>query len=184
METLLVAGSYGVGKSTLCKEISKLTKIPFFSAGDLIGNVVGEDYSRDKKIKNISNNQNVLSYQVKELLLVHKKIILAGHFCVYNSNSEICLINDDLFSNLYISKILLLEAPAKVIFEHLLIRDKCEYDVKQLDTLLNYERKQATNVSKLINVDIIYYQMKYDGKDVNRCVKQLFDLNENNGIIE
>lgn len=36
MGTIFVAGTYGVGKSTLCNKLSTALKIPDFSAGDLI----------------------------------------------------------------------------------------------------------------------------------------------------
>ena len=34
MGTIFVAGTYGVGKSTLCNKLSTALKIPDFSAGD------------------------------------------------------------------------------------------------------------------------------------------------------
>jgi len=41
MGTIFVAGIYGVGKSTLCANLSKELKIPTYSAGDLISSVNG-----------------------------------------------------------------------------------------------------------------------------------------------
>lgn len=40
MGTIFIAGSYGVGKSTLCDSLSKKLDIPAFSSGDLITNVM------------------------------------------------------------------------------------------------------------------------------------------------
>ena len=39
MGTIFIAGSYGVGKSTLCKALSNVLDVPAYSAGDLISNV-------------------------------------------------------------------------------------------------------------------------------------------------
>lgn len=175
METIFVAGSYGVGKSTLCSEMSKLANIPFFSAGELIGKSIGENYSVNKRVKNVSDNQAILKNQVERLLSEYGRIILAGHFCVFDNNGDVCLINTDSFIYLHISKILLLEATPSVIYEHLLIRDKCKYDINQINDLLISERSQADNISKILNVDVIYYRMNYDGKDVDKCLKQLFN---------
>ena len=36
---IFIAGTYGVGKSTLCSSLSKELNIPSFSAGDLISRV-------------------------------------------------------------------------------------------------------------------------------------------------
>ena len=57
---VFVAGIYGVGKSTLCERISSLIHMPFYSAGDLISEQVGEIYGENKKVCNKDQNQNVL----------------------------------------------------------------------------------------------------------------------------
>ena len=45
MGTIFVAGSYGVGKSTLCSALSNVLTIPAYSAGDLISNVYTQEYN-------------------------------------------------------------------------------------------------------------------------------------------
>ena len=57
---VFVAGIYGVGRSTLCERISSLIHMPFYSAGDLISEQVGEIYGENKKVRNKDQNQNVL----------------------------------------------------------------------------------------------------------------------------
>ena len=57
---VFVEGIYGVGKSTLCERISSLIHMPFYSAGDLISEQVGEIYGENKKVRNKDQNQNVL----------------------------------------------------------------------------------------------------------------------------
>ena len=42
MGVIFVAGSYGVGKSTLCEKLSYRMDLPFYSASDLISEVNGE----------------------------------------------------------------------------------------------------------------------------------------------
>lgn len=66
MGTIFVAGSYGVGKSTLCNVLSKALDIPTFSAGDLIGNINGEQYGANKAVKNKDVNQDILGIEVKK----------------------------------------------------------------------------------------------------------------------
>ena len=41
---IFIAGSYGVGKTTLCNQISKVMKIPSYSASDLISKQNNEQY--------------------------------------------------------------------------------------------------------------------------------------------
>ena len=43
---VFIAGTYGVGKSTLCNNLSSVLGIPSFSAGDLISEVNGEIYGK------------------------------------------------------------------------------------------------------------------------------------------
>ena len=44
MGTIFIAGSYGVGKSTLCDNLSRVSGVPAYSAGDLISCINGEQY--------------------------------------------------------------------------------------------------------------------------------------------
>lgn len=48
MGTIFIAGSYGVGKSTLCDNLSKVSGVPAYSAGDLISCINGEQYAQIK----------------------------------------------------------------------------------------------------------------------------------------
>ncbi len=59
MGTIFVAGTYGVGKSTLCSKLSTALKIPDFSAGDLISAVNGETYGANKAVRDKDANQNI-----------------------------------------------------------------------------------------------------------------------------
>ena len=76
MGTFFVAGVYGVGKSTLCEQLSVDLNIPSFSAGDLISQVNGEQYGANKAVSDKSENQDILSVEVQQLLLKHSKILL------------------------------------------------------------------------------------------------------------
>ncbi len=44
----------------MCERISSLIHMPFYSAGDLISEQVGEIYGENKKVRNKDQNQNVL----------------------------------------------------------------------------------------------------------------------------
>mgnify|MGYP003308010611 CR=1 FL=1 len=45
---IFVAGTYGVGKSTLCDKLSERLNIPSYSSGDLISEINGETYGANK----------------------------------------------------------------------------------------------------------------------------------------
>ena len=51
MGTIFIAGSYGVGKSTLCDNLSRVSGVPAYSAGDLISCITGEQYGANKVVQ-------------------------------------------------------------------------------------------------------------------------------------
>ncbi len=65
MGTIFVAGSYGVGKSTLCNDLSNVLGVPAYSADDLISNVNDEKYGANKAVQNKDQNQDILAIEVK-----------------------------------------------------------------------------------------------------------------------
>lgn len=124
MGTIFVAGSYGVGKSTLCNVLSKALDIPTFSAGDLIGNINGEQYGANKAVKNKDVNQDILGIEVKKKLEQYPTILLAGHFCLFDKSNCVEKLPNGIFEKISIEQILLLEADPVRISTNLSIRDK------------------------------------------------------------
>lgn len=124
MGTIFVAGSYGVGKSTLCNVLSKALDIPTFSAGDLIGNINGEQYGANKAVKNKDVNQDILGIEVKKKLEQYPTILLAGHFCLFDKSNCVEKLPNSIFEKISIEQILLLEADPVRISTDLSIRDK------------------------------------------------------------
>lgn len=120
MGTIFVAGTYGVGKSTLCNKLSTALKIPDFSAGDLISAVNGETYGANKVVRDKDANQNILASQVKQLLKSTPNIILAGHFCIFDINGNVDTLPSRVFYDLEIETILLLEASSLQIIKNIL----------------------------------------------------------------
>lgn len=87
MGTNFVAGMYGVGKNTLCEKLSQRMNIPFYSAGDLISHINGEEYGANKAVADKNKNQDILVEEVNALLIHQPQIILAGHFCIFNTEN-------------------------------------------------------------------------------------------------
>ena len=79
---IFISGVYGVGKSTLCSKLSSMTGIPAFSAGDLISEINGEVYGRNKVVKDAKSNQDILISAVDTKLKEYSRFLLAGHFCI------------------------------------------------------------------------------------------------------
>lgn len=169
MGTFFVAGVYGVGKSTLCEQLSVDLNIPSFSAGDLISQVNGEQYGANKAVSDKSENQDILAVEVQQLLLKHSKILLAGHFCIFNREQEVEYLPKDIFKKLSITKILLLEADVEAIIAHLSIRDKRQYTHQQIFRLQSSEHSAAIKTAQELDCNIDIYSMKFDSSDLAYC---------------
>lgn len=169
MGTVFVAGSYGVGKSTLCNALSKTLTIPAYSAGDLISNVNGEQYGANKAVKNKDANQNILAIEVKKKLEQYPTILLAGHFCIFDKLNCVEKLPSSIFEKISIEQILLLEADPVRILSNLSIRDKKKYELSHIELLLKEERRAAEAISQRCSCSLHIHQMVFDGSDLRKC---------------
>ncbi len=179
MGTVFVAGIYGVGKSTLCNSLSNVLSIPYFSASDLISSVNGEKYGADKKVANKYNNQDILYHEVKKQLQISSRIILAGHFCIFNSENRVDCLPDSIYSKLNIESILLLEADINKVIGNLNKRDKINYDYDQLAVLAQEERNSAYRVAEKIKCNLFVHRMNFSIEDIYACIPYIEDGRNN-----
>ena len=159
---IFVAGVYGVGKSTLCNKLSSATGIPAFSAGDLISDINGETYGRNKVVKDAKSNQDILISAVDMKFEKCPHFLLAGHFCIVDKNNEVELLPEYVFSRLHLSQIILLEANVLRIAENINGRDHRKYPAQTLERLIACERSQAQRVAKELKIPLTIHnaQMK------------------------
>lgn len=169
MGTIFVAGSYGVGKSTLCDALSKTLTIPAYSAGELISNINGERYGANKAVQNKDANQDILAIEVKKKLEQYPTILLAGHFCIFDKLNRVEKLPYSVFEKISIEQILLLEADPVRISDNLRTRDKKEYEYKHIQLLLKEERRAAIEVSQQCGCSLHIHQMAFDKSDWEKC---------------
>lgn len=173
MGVIFLAGSYGVGKSTLSHELSLELNLPEYSAGDLISQCNGETYGANKVVKDKFNNQKILIKRVSQILENNKKIILAGHFCIFNRNNRIEFLPDFVYKNIYIEKIILLKAAEETIVRNLMNRDQKKYSLDNIKKFQSAEEQSAINCAKVLDCGIYIHNMLYDGNDVKSCLSYL-----------
>lgn len=162
---IFVAGVYGVGKSTLCNKLSSATGIPAFSAGDLISDINGETYGRNKVVKNAKSNQDILISAVDVKLEKYPHFLLAGHFCIVDKDNEVVLLPEYVFSKLHLSQIILLEANVLRIAENINGRDHRTYPARILERLIACERSQAQRVAKELKIPLTIHSMHFNRSD-------------------
>lgn len=170
MSTIFVAGSYGVGKSTLCENLSRKMAIPFYSAGDIISKVNGETYGANKVVSDKVANQDILSGEINKILKVSPHILLAGHFCIFNKLNQVEYLPAAVFSDLHIETILLLEADSERIVKNLGMRDGKEYATQEIQKLIAAENAYAQEISKKISCPLRVYHMQFNEHDVDTCL--------------
>ena len=164
---IFVAGTYGVGKSTLCDELSKKLNIPSYSSGDLISEINGEIYGANKVVKDKTANQNILISAVKRKLSLNPVFMLAGHFCIFNKSGEVELLPEFVYKEMPISKLILLEAEIDTIINNIRSRDNKLYNLDVIKSLVLTERKQAEMISGQLNLPLYIHKMNFDQTDVD-----------------
>jgi len=100
-------------------------------------------------------------------------IILAGHFCIFDSNGNVDYLPSSVFYDLEIKKILLLEAPISQIVKNLSRRDKKDYSEKQIQLLQKAEAQKANEVATNINCKLYVHHMLFNETDVSSCLSYL-----------
>jgi adenylate kinase len=176
---IFVAGVYGVGKSTLCNKLSSAAGIPAFSAGDLISDINGETYGRNKVVKDAKNNQDILISAVDAKLEECPHFLLAGHFCIVDKDNEVELLPEYVFSKLHLSQIILLEANVLRIAENINGRDHRKYPAQTRERLIACERSQAQRVAKELKIPLTIHNMQFNYSDEEALANLLLGGHEN-----
>lgn len=163
--TIFIAGVYGTGKSTMCSVLSEMLHIPAFSTGDLISATNGEQYGVNKAVSDKNKNQLLLAERVRQLTQKNKKIILAGHFCIFNADNDVEVLPESVYPALDISRIILLESDIQTIISNLRRRDGKNYPAKSVSVLIEKEREQSKQIAEQLNCPLNIYQMTFTDKD-------------------
>lgn len=172
--TIFIAGVYGTGKSTICSALSKRFQIPSFSAGDLISAINGERYGANKAVLDKNRNQFLLAERVQELNRKNSQIILAGHFCIFNSDYRVEILPESVYSALNITQIILLEADVRDIVVNLRHRDGKDYSEKNVAVLIEKEREQSERISKQLKCPLYNYKMTFTNRDLDYVASLLY----------
>ena len=167
---IYVAGVYGVGKSTLCERISRLINLPFYSAGDLISERVGETYGENKKVRNKEYNQDVLIECINKKLIEEPVLILAGHFCILGNDNKPEELPAFVYEKINIRSIVLLEAEPCTIIKHLEKRDNKRYSKELINDFIAQEKKCAMEISKNLKIPLKIYSMLFSDEDAENII--------------
>ena len=175
IKTIFIAGIYGVGKDYLCDIVSKKLKIQKYSASQLISAKNKEDYSVNKDVRNLDDNQKILVEEVRELINKFGKIMLTGHMCILNKNLDIEILPDEGFQSLGITHMILLKNNPEIIKANLFKRDNKIYDIDLINRFQQKEEELFANIVETINCKSIIINLQYNSEDESKFVKFLED---------
>lgn len=151
---IFIGGIHGVGKGTICKEISLNTGLIHFTASQILK---WEEISEkgNKLVENITSTQNRLKKGLKNLIKKDKQYILDGHFCLLNSDGIPSRIDEATFDQINPKVITIVVDDVVKIVNRLEARDGKIYDVKVLNELQQMEIEYGKYLSDKYSIPYI-----------------------------
>lgn len=143
---IFVGGIHGVGKGTICKEITAKTELIHLTASQILKWEEISD-SDNKLVKNITSTQNRLMIGLKKIIKKDKKYLLDGHFCLLNSKGIPHRIDENTFDQINPKGIVIVIDNVEKIAKRLETRDNKVYDVELLNQLQQMEIEYARYLS-------------------------------------
>ncbi len=153
---IFIGGIHGVGKTYLCQKLKETYNLNSYSASSLISNLKKEQFTINKNIESIHQNQELLVKAARKLK-EEKPYLLDGHFCLLNKDGEITRIPSTTFENLAPQSIIVIINSIEQIAKHLINRDQHQYDFEFLKDFQNQEINYASEIAKLLNIPILIH---------------------------
>lgn len=153
---ILVAGIHAVGKSFLCAPFAEMRGWKHRSASQLIKEELGSaNWSENKQVNDADTNQRALVAAVRRANANGDQLLLDGHFVLRGRNDELIPLGPDVFADLNLNGVVLLEARPELILERLLTRDGVNRELADIAAFLDAERIQAKRVCSTLSCPLI-----------------------------
>lgn len=150
---IFVAGIHGVGKTFLGAPAAQQLGIRHATASQLIREERGlQSWGLDKRVSGLDENQAALISATKRLRCRGQRLLLDGHFVLRGTNGEFNEIDPQVFRDLQIGAVLLLEANIDVVIERLGVRGDTSWTSSELRTLAEREETHARRVSSALGI--------------------------------
>lgn len=150
---IFVAGIHGVGKTFLGAPAAQQLGIRHATASQLIREERGlQSWGADKRVSGLDENQAALISATRRLHYSGQQLLLDGHFVLRGTNGEFNEIDPQVFRDLQIGAVLLLEADIDVVIERLGARGDTSWTSSELRTLAECEETHARRVSSALGI--------------------------------
>ena len=151
-KVIFVAGIHGVGKTTLCNELSSKFNMNHFSASDLIARERETQRLRNKRVEDIDGNQDHLIVAIDKLFNNTDWYLLDGHFCLLNQDNEVTRIPYSTYEGIAPTAVLVLVDEPTKIYDRLILRDDTKYDLAVLKAFQEEEIAYAEFIRDNLNI--------------------------------
>ncbi len=162
MKTVFVAGIHGVGKSYVCDTVCNRLNLPHYSSSALIKEYSNQLVSKDKAVRDISINQDVLVIQYRKLDSA-KLILMDGHTCLLKDGERVERVPISTFEKLDICAFILVTAPVSVVYERMITRDGVQHNQRILTELLADEQQYCSEIAAHLSVPQITIESNDSG---------------------
>lgn len=156
---ILLSGAHGVGKGFfLSNNFSSSNKFTILGASDLIKKYKQADDAGYKRVKDISDNQQILLIAFEdEKKAIIKDIILDGHLCMINAEGIVERIPEKFLIKAQIDGIILLQDEVDNIVARLKKRDGINISKDIINQIQHEEREycKELQLKHHISYDII-----------------------------
>lgn len=144
---IFVSGIHGVGKSYFCNLLKAQLHINAYESSKLISERKDENFSINKKVLDIDNNQNYLIQAVEELNMIGQPYLLDGHFCLQDENGKITRIVKQVFVDLKPHAIILLTEKPEIIVNRRKSRDGLAVGIAKTEMFQEEEMKYSKEIA-------------------------------------
>ena len=171
---IFVGGIHGVGKTSLCEKLSNRIGLNYFSASQLIRKQKDRHRdSKDKAVKDISNNQEILLTAINQFIDHNLIVLLDGHFCLLNLNYEIIQIPQKTFEDISPIAIIILYDSILNIYRKITNRDGVNYDIDLLSSFQDKEIEYSMDIANKLEVPYLLFDVL---SDISVVVEFITDL--------
>jgi adenylate kinase len=151
---IFIAGTHGVGKGYLCKQISTELDLLTYSASALIKGEKKSAVDSAKRVIDPDSNQNHLVSALQKLKISSKTIIIDGHFCLFDGAS-IIEIGIDIFKSMPLKGIIILYDEPIKIFERMQNRDGESLNIEIIQELQRKEIGHGKKIAEALNLPLL-----------------------------
>jgi adenylate kinase len=171
---IFMGGIHGVGKTTLCKKLTNLLNINHYSASQLIKMLNKDvDDNRNKGVKNISGNQDLLLTAIGQYINNTETTILDGHFCLLNAEHEVSRITMKTFLGISPVAIILLHDSIANIINKISQRDSINYKASLLFSFQNEEIQYSVEIAKELGIPHLLFDVTEDISELKNFITNL-----------